>query len=104
MKPITLKELFDHPSRWIKGAVRGRRGGMGFVKTGVSPEEANCFCLVGGMAYVLDRNSGYSEMRGKIQTAICKLFPNRGKDHIDFNNHPDTTFTDLRRVIEEANV
>lgn len=106
MKPTSLKELFDCPARWIKKALFGRRGGMGFVSLD-SSQEANCFCLVGGVRHVYGFGVGHNE---KLREAVRKLFPNRMMQTpfydlvVSFNNHPDTTFADLRKVIEEADV
>lgn len=106
MKPTSLKELFDCPARWIKKALSGRRGGMGFVELH-SSQEKNCFCLVGGVGHVYGFGEGH---RTKLTAAVRKLFPRQYVENsfsdliVDFNNHPDTTFADLRKVIEEADV
>lgn len=102
MKPTTLKELFDHPSRWIKGALRGRRDGMGFVRTGIPDcEEPNCFCLLGGAIEVYGSPSPQAK---RLREVITELFPQFQHSLVDFNNHSETTFADIRKVLEKANV
>lgn len=106
MKPTSLKELFDCPARWIKKALFGHRGGMGFVNLDCS-QEANCFCLIDGIRRVYGYDEGHLE---KLRIAVRKFFPDRMMQTpfydlvVSFNNHPDTTFADLRKVIEEANI
>lgn len=106
MEPTSLKELFDCPARWIKKALSGRRDSMGFVNLDCS-QEANCFCLVGGIRHIYRFGGGHRE---RLDVAVRKLFPNRVMRYsiydsvVSFNNHPDTTFADLRKVIEDADV
>lgn len=64
------------------------------------------FCLVGGLVEIAD----YVEhAREALVDTIRELYPDRGCDKTTsglvygastFNDHPDTTYTDVRRVVE----
>jgi hypothetical protein len=105
-EPKTLQELFDCPDRWVKGALSTRRGGWGFIDY-LHKGPGNCFCLLGAIqqVYPLDE----TQIRNRCLAAIKEQFPNRYQSEyysgiVDFNNHPETTFSELRAVIEKANV
>lgn len=61
-------------------------------------------CMVGGAHYTV----GAVFLNWAIPTTIIKdQYPGRGGPHgfVDvFNDHPDTTFTDVERVLEKAAV
>ena len=64
-------------------------------------------CLGGAMTEIGVALPGWTRM----EEAIEALFPERCRDDptsvfriVDFNNHPDTTFEDVRRVVKFADV
>lgn len=90
-----LREVLRTKANWCKGTTR--------IKDG------RC-CLVGacGEATLPLESEEYSMVLGKLQTAVKQLFPDRTVTCLStiagFNDHSDTTFEDVCRVIEEAGV
>jgi hypothetical protein len=88
---MTIQELLSDESKWTKGTAARNSSG-----SPVHPTNKNAvkFCLIGAAV----RCGVDKEL---IQPAVKEL----GFCRISiFNDHPDTTFADIRRVIEEANV
>lgn len=93
-----LREVLRTEADWCKGATH---------------DGTRC-CLVGACEeatkYIFAGN-GYLEfvaLCDKLRAAICDLYPDRADvDEVfipDFNDHPDTTFDDVCKVIEKAGV
>lgn len=100
----TIKELFTDDSKWIKGqSWRKKNGEPCFV------EEAECFCLSGAVVRIYT-NSHRGPIDIKLDVAAKKLFPFRyyrsdgASGYIVVNDHPDTIFEDIMKIVEEANV
>lgn len=65
------------------------------------PEGPNC--ISGAAAHVTGK--AYPEVTNILADLARFEYPDRtggGFDHISFNNHPDTTFADVERVLEKA--
>lgn len=100
-----LRAFFDNdPSKWTKGY---------YAKTaedcpiGAYSNNAVCFCLLGGtqkLGLVLE------EVHKKLVPIIQKLYPDRDDPSgiistiAYFNDHPDTTFEDIKKVLKAANI
>jgi hypothetical protein len=121
----TIKEWFDGPARWTKGYMAS--DGLG---SACEYNEAACHCLYGAIVrkHLPDftgdaRYVVHTDVRADSRKAIVvikELFPERILTvlgvHCDansdddpciltcFNDHPDTTFPDILRVIEKAGV
>ena len=110
----TVCELLNKATRWTKYTFAKTRDGVRVTPSRLI-EEADCFCLEGALMYVLNRNISVcrrSEQFGKLKKAILELFPERARTPENlpncavfaFNDHPDTTFEDVRKVVELAGV
>lgn len=110
---MTLSELFSDESRWAKRAeARTLYGGR------CSPlsKDARSFCLYGGIEKYRSGSyrgaesclSAYSARRA-VAEAVKEFFPERcssGFSNISiisgFNDHPETTIEDVRKVVALA--
>lgn len=99
LKPIpkcnfkSLQKLFNDEKRWIKCKL-------------ANEEETAC-CLLGGLRYIYPKNS--TEIEYKLLITIQKLYPRQYPvtsilNVNTFNDHPDTTIKDIRKVIKAAGV
>lgn len=85
--------LFDKKERWIK-----RSYGSAAL---------DCYCLAGALRQVKNGNTYFGgdpiESRGFLMRAIkAGGFGHRGPGVIDFNDHPKTTYSDVRKVLRRA--
>ena len=48
--------------------------------------------------------AGYLDAYDALSNAVQIVFPERGTNMVEFNNHPDTTFADIQRVCKVADV
>jgi hypothetical protein len=106
-----LRDLYDHPNHWTKAAWARNTKGQAVVSWN---EQAVCWCLAGGVSSVARRftadsktlRSAVNDMVKSLMASIRKLYPQLGLDADDtpaiFNDHPDTTIADIRKVIEHA--
>lgn len=96
MKP---SELLDKPEKWTKGAFARRKTG---TRTEWTDERAVCWCMEG--ALLVCGHLGADEWRKVKDFILVKpAFSARTEGSInEFNDHPDTTFEDVRRVLIEA--
>lgn len=100
---MKLSELLDKPEKWTKGSSARDKNNKQ-----VHPQEpeAVCWCLEGGLRCVTNGNR-WSPWVETLRSTIIRLFPNRTdplgvKIISTFNDHPDTTFEDIQKVIKEA--
>lgn len=96
---MKIKELLTDESRWCKGHVARNKYGE---KEDIESEQAVCWCLSGaiGKCYPYkDRNA----ISLKIRDAIVKHL-GYVLGTIAFNDDKKTTFEDVRKVIELADV
>jgi hypothetical protein len=92
---VKPSELLSSPEKWTKGAdARNSNGNIVYTNS----DDASCFCLRG--AVILCRIS-LPTARTKLRAALTKLYPTFS-DYVDFNDHPDTTFEDVQKVLKEA--
>ena len=92
---MTVQELLSDESKWTKGT-NARGEDKGPIHPGNS--EAKCFCLIGAIAKCyLTGTDGYFQAIEKLRRQINGPIPG-------FNDDPKTTFADIRRVIEAANI
>ncbi len=102
---MKLSQLFDVPSKWTKGC--DARNNVG-EEVEVKSKTAICWCLSGGLGLVPSTETRYTYSQC-LDEAVIELFPTRyGLDvgfankFVDFNDHPDTTFEDVQKVILRA--
>lgn len=97
-----VKDLLSTASRWRKSALATDTYGR---SVDVNSPEACQFCLSGAVDRVY---AGYSWGRtnaiNKLQDAIRKYSLNTNSSIVSFNDSSSTSFTDLRRVLEFADV
>lgn len=105
MKP---SELLDKPEKWTKGVPARTATGE---QSPSFTSDAVCWCALGALTRcgVYDR-----KLKIKLGEIAAKLFPERVKDckrislqqgiyfAAAFNDHPDTTFEDVRKVLIES--
>jgi hypothetical protein len=97
---LKLREVLTDETKWIKGNYAVDAHGL---RTPAYAPTAVCFCIVGAVrrCYDSDNPTAISALRD----AARQLYPNRiGETVSSFNDHPDTTFEDVVKVIELAGV
>jgi hypothetical protein len=97
---MTLQELFSDESKWTKGA--SARDAYGNPCRWTS-KQAVCFCLYGAIAkaYADDKEHNFKEITDKLRVYV---FKQTGQPLSVFNDDFNTSFQDIRRVIEAVNV
>ena len=100
-----LSSILTGPGKWCKGSSAKDQNN----NTTLSRSDSACkFCIGGAISRM---SSGYDDecfVRNEIRKSIRKLFPGRGGQMHDvieieaFNDHPDTTFEDVMKVIEDS--
>ena len=97
---MKVRELLDSPEKWIKGALARDKNGNKVLS---QDENAIQWCLVGAIVkcqgYVY-----YTDMAVKIERAITKCIEQPFNNLVDFNNDENTTFEDIQKVLELADV
>ena len=100
-----LSSILTGPDKWCKKKSAADEGGNSVLP---SSDLAYSFCIGGAISRM---SSGYDDecfVRNEIRKSIRKLFPGRGGQMHDvieieaFNDHPDTTFEDVMKVIEDS--
>jgi hypothetical protein len=114
-KPKTLQELYAREGTWTKGAYARLPNGE---VAAADDKGACCFCLDGGLVHIYgDNTEQYCEALEKVWQTIMKVFSApkflQGLKEIDdycwigtvrWNDRPERTIEDIRRVVKEANV
>jgi hypothetical protein len=103
---MKIKELLKSEEKWTKDeAARDKDGD----RVSESSDRAVSFCLVG--AFWKCYPDGDDETRRKLANVILEKHPDRALPHlmpsnviIDFNDNQNTTFEDVRAVLEAADV
>ncbi len=95
---MRLTQLFSDASKWTKGHGARTQSDAGIFYD--SPEACK-WCLVGGVAKCYFGSADYQEALECVRMAIKKLFPGF-PTVISFNDHKDTTFEDVVKVIKLA--
>ena len=86
---MPLADLFTGPENWVKHAARTN----------------NAVCLGQALVDCLSSHHGWRNTR--MEAIILRLFPERIKWPfydcliVDFNNHPETTFEEIMKVVHE---
>jgi hypothetical protein len=94
---MTLQELFTDESRWTKDAFA--RNAKGKARGPLEPDAVR-WCLMGALDFCYGPKSRQqATLRRKIETS-----PSYHTGIAQFNDSTETTFADIRKVIEEANV
>lgn len=95
-QPATVQELLSKPDFWIKGVEVATINGV-------------CkYCLAGALTKVYGFSVERTEARRKVLDAIKQTDPDsymtKPQLMVEYNDAPERTFEDIRRVIELANV
>lgn len=101
---MKIKELLKSEENWTKGeAARDKYGD----RVSESSDRAVSFCLVG--AFWKCYPDGDDEAKRKLANVILEKHPDRAipclmpsNVIIDFNDHDNTTFEEVRAVVEAA--
>ena len=97
---MTIQELFSDASKWCKVYYAKDKEGRG---TGPNVVDAVCWCLEGAIRKCYVR-SEIQQVKEKLAVAAQQLFPKRRGSSIVFNDDPETTFEDVRKLVELADV
>jgi hypothetical protein len=90
---VKPSELLSDESKWTKKEIaRDKSGNCVHPKS----SDAVCFCILG--AYYKCESVGI----GRVSAAVRDLFPERDQGIPYFNDHPETTFEDVRKVLLAA--
>jgi hypothetical protein len=96
---MKIKELLSTPDKWTKGlAARNKKGEPVFT----SDKDAYSFCLLGACAKCYPDLLNCVEVEKKIRDILRN--ENGFLSIVDFNDSSSTTFEDIRRILEIANV
>lgn len=90
---MTLQELFSSEARWTQKKVARNKDGQGRFPN--SPEAVQ-WCLVGGIDKCYDGEE-LILVHHKVKNYL-------GMSLTIWNDYPDRTFADIRRVIEDLNI
>lgn len=97
--PDTITELFFRPARWTKDrAAHDKDGGT------VEPdsEYATAFCLGAAIDVVYDGEG--DEVRDRVRAWIAQHYPDSQGDISGWQDQPERTFKDIRRLVTELNI
>ena len=104
---MKVSELLSSPEKWTKDWYF--KDGNGNRISSWKDRRITCYCLMGaGFACYPDLSG--ETYHDTLVEVIRKLFPDRMKNCTQgnkvayFNDHPDTTFEDVQRVLKEADV
>lgn len=98
---MTVRSLFKRANRWVKYDLYKGHG------------PSKCYCLLGALEhrYGLDKGKVrpiqrvlYKAALRRVKKAIYILFPERNLNIAAFNDHPQTTIEDVRKVCRLARV
>lgn len=96
---MTLSEWFTDESRWIQNT--GAKNRDGFQCPYYDPQ-VSAYCLYAAVIVFCVKD--FTNTRTKLVKAIEAAFPDRVglSTIVRFNDHKDTTFEDIKKVIEMA--
>lgn len=98
---MKLRDILKTEKDWTKGYYARNSEGL---KVLPDSGEAVCYCISGA---ICASGTGYASTE-MVTNAIKALFPERvhpeGHAVPEFNDHPETTFDDVCKVIELAGV
>lgn len=83
---MKILDVLTDEKKWLKNKWNNLAGG---------------YCLMGALAQT---DQHYGVAHEALREAIVTLYPGRGDSCVSFNNHPDTTFDDIKRVCKFADV
>lgn len=90
-KPKSVVELFEgHPERWHKGASNARHNSNGTIDTFVDDENADCWCIVGGINMLM------GEPRAVDMNIKLSL--------VEFNDAEERTFDEVLAKCKELGI
>lgn len=99
-KPTSLRQLFSSPKRWHKGDYGiGKSGKPICFSDEIVKSNPICLCLLGGLGYIYG-NTGYNNH--KIQEYIRKNYNHEYAE--DFNDSKETTFEDIKKLVNDLNL
>ena len=97
---VKIKELLDKPEKWTKGFyAKDSRG----KPANVNDADAVCFCLEGAL-YKCCGYNGYEDKQLKLSNSIEKYTNGKTNSLVAFNDNQSTTFEDIKKVLELADV
>lgn len=98
MKFKSIAALYRDSKRWTSGEYARTKNNR--IVEASNPKAVK-FCLYGALEFVY--GSEYSRQSDALRKVIKKLFPLRDGIVI-FNDHPETSISDIRKVVKLAKV
>lgn len=93
---MKIRELYSDSSKWIKRALARNKSG---TEVDYNDETAVQWCLIGALHHCY----GYKGDKWLPPfSLLIKEFPDR--DIVDFNNHPDTTFEQVKELVDRLDI
>ena len=90
-----LDELLDSEDKWIKGtSARNDKG----IRTTVLDPNAVAWCIGGACTKICGGVTASRDLRKHLR----KFITNKREGIIDYNDHKNTTFTGVKRLIQRA--
>lgn len=87
---MKILDILTDETKWIKGRLLNGHGG---------------YCLRGALSRASRGQHGlYEQKEEALLSAIKTLYPDGPGSITLFNDHPDTTFSDIQRVVKFADV
>jgi len=92
---MKVSDILCDESKWTKGALAKDKNGN---KVDIHCPDAVCYCIMGAFGKAREfKNSIH-----KVWDSIYNIYGNKYKDIPDFNDSSDTTFEDIKKVLERA--
>lgn len=99
-KPTSLRQLFSSPKRWHKGDYGiGKSGKPICFNDKIVESNPTCLCLLGGLGYV------YKNMWHRNEEIREYIKYHHNQRYIeDFNDSSETTFEDIKKLVNDLNL
>jgi hypothetical protein len=98
---MKIRELLTDKSKWIKGAYAKDKYGDSINE---SDQDACQWCLDGAGYCCYGIGVWQKEVRPKVCTAIEKLNQQKDAVVVNWNDDPNTTFEDVKKLVEELDI
>lgn len=97
---MTVRELLSEEGKWTQGAYA--RDAVG-KSVALNAPAAVCWCLKGALNRCYAPEAFHAAFQ-RLTAIVPKVKVDGFEPVAAFNDHPSTTFVDIRRVIEQAQI
>ncbi len=98
-RQMKIKDLLNSPDKWIQHCYAKKKNGK---LVHPAKPEAYCFCLRGALIQCYANMQEKNVAENKLLKVVAENTLHTGL--IAFNDSPETTFEDIRRILEIADV